>query len=101
LEKIFSEGIARSDYVVVFISKVFLRKGWANAELRNALAKQVITNSKFVITFLVDISFIDLLRIYPEFENIFCGDLKNGVGHAAYQLSRIVNCIAEAGFKVP
>jgi len=90
-EKIFKEGIAKSDYVVVFISKNFLAKGWANAELRNALAKQLRTNTKIVIPFLVDIRFSDLLEIYPEFENIFCGDLKNGIDDAAFQLSKIVN----------
>ena len=90
-EKIFKEGIGKSDYVVVFISKRFLAKGWANAELRNALAKQIRTNTKIVIPFLVDIKFNDLLEIYPEFENIYCADLKNGISNAAYQLSEIVN----------
>lgn len=89
--KVFKEGIAKSDYVVVFISKNFLVKGWTNAELRNALARQWRTNTKIVIPFLVDVKFSDLLEIYPEFENIFCGDLKNGISDAAYQLSKIVN----------
>lgn len=90
-DKIFREGISRSDYVVVFISKKFLAKGWTNAELHNALARQFRTNKKLVIPFLVDITFFELLEIYPEFENIFCGDLNNGIAKAAYQLSRIVN----------
>ena len=89
--KVFKEGIAKSNYVVVFISKSFLVKGWTNAELRNALTRQMRTNTKIVIPFLVDVRFSDLLEYYPEFENIFCGDLKNGVGEAAYQLSKIVN----------
>ena len=89
--KIFKEGISKSDYIVFFISRNFLAKGWTNAELRNALAKQFRTNTNFVIPFLVDINFSDLLDIYPEFENIFCGDIRNGISNAAFQLSKIVN----------
>jgi formylglycine-generating enzyme required for sulfatase activity len=90
-DKIFKDGIAKSDYLVVKKKKKFLVKGWATAELRNAMAKQLRTNTKIVIPFLVDIKFSDLLEIYPEFENIFCGDLKNGIDDAALQLSKIVN----------
>ena len=91
LGKIFKEGISNSDYVVVFISKNFLAKGWTNAELQNALSKQFRTNKNIVIPFLVDITFAELLSKYPEFENIFCGDIRNGISTAAFQLSKIVN----------
>lgn len=62
-EKIFKDGISKSAFVVVFISRRFLAKGWATAELRNAMARQLRTNTKVVIPFLVDIKFSDLLEV--------------------------------------
>lgn len=90
-DKIFKDGIGKTTYFVVFLSRNFLSKGWTNAELKNALAKQTRTNSKIVIPFLVDLSFSELIDKFPEFENIFCGNLDRGIEDAAYTLSKIIN----------
>ncbi len=87
--KIFN-GIKISKLVVVFISKTFLSKGWATNELRSALARQIRENEKIVVPFLIDIEFVDLISHFPEFENIFCGNLDNGLAYAAQQINKIL-----------
>lgn len=88
-EKIFN-GIHQSQLVIVFLSSNFINKGWATAELRSALSRQIRENKKIVIPFLVNIDFHDVVKKFPEFENIFCSNIIGGIDYAARQVQKII-----------
>jgi TIR domain. len=74
VEKVFSSGLKNCRFVILFLSKSFLNKEWPKAELDTVIARQIRQNKKTIIPFLVDIQHEELVKSYPYFENIYCGN---------------------------
>lgn len=77
IDKVFSEGLKKSQFVILFISSKFLSKEWPQIELETVIARQIRTKEKRIIPYLIDVSFSQLVDKYPFFESIFCGNFKN------------------------
>lgn len=74
VDKVFRQGIKKSRFVILFISRGFLSKGWLRSELETVVAKQIREKKTIVVSFLLRISHQDLVEQYPFFENIYCGE---------------------------
>lgn len=90
VKQVFSNGIKKSKYVIVFISDDFLSKNWPKAELETVIAKQIRENKYLIIPYLVGISHEKLVNKYPFFENIYCGDAEKGVDNIIKHLEALI-----------
>jgi len=58
-------ALVNSDFVVVFISKSFLQKGWPLEELNTVINIQISSKKKRILPILIDISHSDLETNFP------------------------------------
>lgn len=66
IDKVFSEGFKKSQFVILFISSKFLSKEWPQIELETVIARQIRTKEKRIIPYLIDVSFSQLVSSRKE-----------------------------------
>ena len=88
-----NKGLATSDFVVPFISKKFIERGWPEAELGSALAAQMKDGStRLLPIFVADKK--EVLKEYPVLDTLIYKEWKIGINKLVKELKAIVgNCV--------
>jgi hypothetical protein len=64
------DGVEKSEFAVVVISKDFFGREWTERELNELLQRQNETGQKIILPLLYELSYDDLKANYPELESI-------------------------------
>ena len=90
-EKKIEEGLKKSEFGVIVISKDFFDREWTNRELNVLLSKQFYSNKKVILPVLLDVTVKEYSSKYPNLKNIFALEAKSD----ASNISDIVYAIAK------
>ena len=90
-EKKIEEGLKKSEFGVIVISKDFFDREWTNRELNVLLSKQFYSNKKVILPILLDVTVKEYSSKYPNLKNIFALEAKSD----ASNISDIVYAIAK------
>lgn len=90
-EKKIEEGLKKSEFGVIVISKDFFDREWTNRELNVLISKQFYSNKKVILPILLDVTVKEYSSKYPNLKNIFALEAKSD----ASNISDIVYAIAK------
>ncbi|MGN6401092.1 MAG: TIR domain-containing protein, partial [Flavisolibacter sp.] len=60
-----SNGIKRSNFGIVIISKTFLKKDWTKKELNGLISKEILTSNKIILPIWLDTTFEEVYSLSP------------------------------------
>jgi hypothetical protein len=85
-DSIFINGLENTKYVIAIVSNNYLKKNWPKIEMDFSINKQIQERKKYIIPYLYDISYEELVEHFPFFRNIICGDVKIGIQRIVEQI---------------
>lgn len=83
------EGIKLSRFAIIYFSKNFLRKNWANSEFRNLYQRQQTEGRKIILPLILD-SKEEVLERYPLIKDIAYEEWDKGIPYLVSQIKEIL-----------